>query len=97
VPTQQRSSFTTINSGWGGNYRWGGGWGMGMGMGTSTTTEQTWTEGSLILAMFSNDSQLMVWTGTATTDLDSNRTPQERQELIDSAVIKMMEDFPPGN
>jgi hypothetical protein len=97
VPTQQRSSFTTINSGWGGNYRWGGGWGMGMGMGTSTTTEQTWTEGSLILAMFSNDSQLMVWTGTATTDLDSNRTPQERQELIDSAVSKMMEDFPPGN
>jgi hypothetical protein len=39
----------------------------------------------------------MVWTGTATTDLDSNRTPQERQELIDSAVSKMMEDFPPGN
>ena len=97
VPTQQRSSFSTINSGWGGSYRWGGGWGMGMGMGTSTTTEQTWTVGSLILAIFSTDSQLMVWTGTATTDLDSNRTPQERQELIDSAVSKIMEDFPPGN
>jgi hypothetical protein len=97
VPTQERSSFSTINSGWGGSYRWGGGWGMGMGMGTSTTTEQTWTEGSLILAFFSNDSQLMVWTGTATTDLDSNRTPQERQELIDSAVNKMMGDFPPGS
>ena len=94
VPTQQRSSFTTINSGWGGGYGWGG-WGMGMG--TSTTTEQTWTEGSLILAIFSAETQNMVWTGTATTDLASNPTPQERQETIDSAVGKLMEDFPPGS
>ena len=94
VPTQERTSFTTINSGWGGGYGWGG-WGMGMG--TSTTTQQNWTEGSLILAMFDNDTKNMVWTGTATTDLDQNRTPQERQELVDEAVGKLLADFPPGS
>jgi len=94
VPTQERTSFTTINSGWGGGYGWGG-WGMGMG--TSTTTQQNWTEGSLILAMFDNSTKNMVWTGTATTDLDDNRTPQERQELVDQAVGKLFEDFPPGS
>ena len=94
VPTQERTSFTTINSGWGGGYGWGG-WGMGMG--TSTTTQQNWTEGSLILAMFDNGTKNMVWTGTATTDLDDNRTPQERQELVDEAVSKLLEGFPPGS
>jgi len=95
VPTTERTSFSTINSGWG-----GGGWGMGgwgMGMGTSTTTQQNWTEGSLILAVFDGSSKNMVWTGTATTDLDQNRTPQERQELVDEAVGKLLEDFPPGS
>ena len=95
VPTTERTSFSTINSGWG-----GGGWGMGgwgMGMGTSTTTQQNWTEGSLILAVFDGSSKNMVWTGTATTDLDDSRTPQERQELVDEAVGKLLEGFPPGS
>jgi len=38
-----------------------------------------------------------VWTGTATTDIDGSRSPRDRQDLIDSAVAKMMGDFPPGS
>ena len=84
ITTAERRSFNTVNSGWGGGYR-GAGWGVGVG--TSTTTEQVWNEGT----------KNLVWTGTATTDIDSSRSPQERQELIDSAVNKMMGDFPPGS
>ena len=47
--------------------------------------------------MFDNGTKNMVWTGTATTDLDDNRTPQERQELVDEAVSKLLEGFPPGS
>ena len=94
VTSAERSSFTTVNSGWGGGYGWGG-WGMGMG--TSTTTQQTWQEGSLILGIFDTGTKNLVWTGTATTDLDPSRSPADRQKLIDDAVNKMMSDFPPGN
>ena len=94
VTSAERRSFNTVNAGWGGGYSWGG-WGMGMG--TSRTTEQVWNEGSLILGIFDTGNKNLVWTGTATTDIDSSRSPQERQELIDSAVNKMMGDFPPGS
>ena len=94
VSSAERRSFNTVNAGWGGGYGWGG-WGMGMG--TSTTTENVWQEGSLILGIFDTSSKNLVWTGTATTDIDGSRSPQDRQELIDSAVAKMMADFPPGS
>jgi hypothetical protein len=81
VSTAERRSFNT--------------WGMGMG--TSTTTENVWQEGSLILGIFDTSTKNLVWTGTATTDIDGSRSPQDRQELIDSAVNKMMGDFPPGS
>jgi hypothetical protein len=94
VTSAERRSFNTVNTGWGGGYGRGG-WGMSMG--TSTTTENVWQEGSLILGIFDTGTKNLVWTGTATTDIDQSRSPQERQELIDSAVGKMMGDFPPGS
>ncbi len=93
VPTRERTSFNTINTGWGGGYGWGG-WGMGMG--SSTTTQYNWTEGSLILAMFDTDTKNMVWTGTATAELDENRTPQERQEIVAFGEGKEKPSFIPG-
>ncbi len=93
VSSAERRSFNTVNAGWGGGYGWGG-WGMGMG--TSTTTENVWQEGSLILGIFDTGTKNLVWTGTATTDIDGSRSPAERQKLIDDAVEKMMRDFPPG-
>jgi hypothetical protein len=95
VSSAERRSFNTVNAGWGGGYGWGGGWGMGMG--TSTTTEQVWQEGSLILGIFDTGSKNLVWTGTATTDIDGSRTPEDRQNLVDDAVGKMLKDFPPGS
>jgi len=95
--TAERKSYNTVNSGWGGGYG-GYGWGgYGMNMGMSTTYENTWQEGSLILGIFDVESKALVWTGTATATIDQGRSPQERQQLIDDAVEKMMKDFPPGS
>ncbi len=99
VTTAERRSYNTVNSGWGGGYGYGGygygGWGMSMG--TSTTYENVWQEGSLLVGMFDAGTKNLVWTGTATTDLDANRSPEERQEIVDSAVTKMLKDYPPGS
>jgi Domain of unknown function (DUF4136) len=94
VTTAQKKSYNTVNAGWGGGYGWGG-WGMGMG--TSTTYENTWEEGSLILGLFDAGTKNLVWTGTATAALDASRSPEERQQLVDDAVTKMLKDFPPGS
>jgi hypothetical protein len=94
VTTAQRKSYNTVNTGWGGGYYWGG-WGMGMG--TSTTYETTWQEGSLILGIFDTGTKNLVWTGTATTDLDESRSPEERQSIVNEAVQKMLKDFTPGS
>ena len=92
--TSERRSYNTVNTGWGGGYGWGG---YGMSMGTSTTYENTWQEGSLILGLFDVESKALVWTGTATATLDQGRSPEDRQQLIDDAVEKMMQKFPPGS
>ena len=94
VTSAERRSYTTVNSGWGGGYYWGG-WGGGMGM--STTRENVWEEGSLIVGLFDISSKNLVWTGTATAAVDPGRSPDERQKLIDDAVAQMMKDFPPGS
>lgn len=64
-------------------------------MGTSTTTQQTWNVGTIVLAMFEYAGQTMVWTGTASADIDGNRSPEDREDQISSAVTKMLSDFPP--
>ena len=99
VTTAERRSYNTVNSGWGGGYGgYYGGWGMGgMTVGMSTTTENVWQEGTLLVGMFDAGTQNLVWTGTATTDLDGSRSPEERQEIVDSAVTKMLKDYPPGS
>ena len=93
VSTDQQSSYTTMSTGWGTG--WGGGWGGGWGMGTSQTTQQTWNVGTLVLAMFEQNGKTMVWTGSASADIDGNRSPEDRENQITSAVTKMLSDFPP--
>jgi hypothetical protein len=97
VTSAERRSYNTVNTGWGGGYG-GYGWGgYGMGMGMSTTTENVWEEGTLLIGMFDAGSKSLVWTGTATAALDSSRSPEERQQLVDDAVAKMLKGFPPGS
>jgi hypothetical protein len=97
ITSAERKSYNTVNTGWGGGYG-GYGWGgYGMSMGTSTTYENSWEEGTLLIGMFDGGTKSLVWTGTATAALDASRSPEERQQLVDDAVNKMMKDFPPGS
>lgn len=98
VTSAERRSYNTVNTGWGGGYGWGGyGWGGYGGMGMSTTTENVWQEGSLIVGLFDVGTKNLVWTGTASAAIDPGRSPEQRQQVIDDAVEKMLKDFPPGS
>jgi hypothetical protein len=94
VTTADRTTYNTINTGWGGGYRYG--WG-GAGMGMTTTTEQNYMEGTIILAMFDEGTKNLVWKGTASDTIDPGKSPDERAKHIQSAIDKMLKDFPPGS
>ena len=94
IASDQRRSYDTVHSGWGGGYGWSG-WG-GYGMGTSTTYERVWEEGSLVLGIFDVETKNLVWTGSASATLNPGDSPEKKQKLVDDAVTKMMKDFPPG-
>ena len=95
VSTQDRTSYQTVNTGWGGYgygyYGWGGG------ISTSRTTEHNYTDGTLIIAIFDTSAKEMVWHGDGTKTLSNRQeTPDEAQENLDMAVERIMETFPPG-
>jgi hypothetical protein len=98
--SEQRSSYQTVNTGWGG-YGYGGygGWyGGGMSVGTSTTTERRYEVGSLVIAVFDTEMEQMVYASTGSKTLeDRQMTPEESQARIDEAVQTILRDFPPGS
>jgi hypothetical protein len=100
ITTDERSSFNTVSTGWGG-YGYGrGGWygGSSMGMTTSRTTETRYEVGSLAIAIFDSEKQEMVFTATGSKTLASgNPSPEQVQKNIDEAVTKILEDWPPGS
>ena len=84
---------TQINSyntgGWG--YGWGWGWGGG---GMSTTSVSKIPIGQLVVDMADVKQRKFVWRGTASGTLSSK--PEKNDKLLNKALDKMFEKFPPG-
>ena len=101
ITTDQRSSYQTVSTGWGGYGRYGGrygGWGGGgMSMSTSQTTETRYEVGTLVIALFDEAKDEMIFTSTGSKKLASDDvTPDEAQSRINQAVERILRDFPPG-
>ena len=86
--TKQERTLNTFYNGFGGGWRWGGGFG------SATTTVNTYEEGTLIVDLFDAKTQEAVWRGTATQDVSSN--PEKQSKNIDKAVQKLFSKFPPA-
>lgn len=95
VTSQDNVSYNTVSSGWGGGYGRRGR--VGWGVGSSTTYETTYTDGTIILALFDNSERELIWQGSATSTLDPGASAGERTEQVQKAVAKMMEEYPPGS
>ena len=66
-------------------------------MSSSTTRATTYTNGTLVIGVFSGQSQEVLWHGSGTTRLRENLTPAERTENVNNVVAKILEDFPPSS
>ena len=88
MATQTEKTLNTFYDGFGGGWRWGGGFG------SATTTVNTYEEGTLIVDLFDAKTQEAVWRGTVTQDVSSN--PEKQSKNIDKAVQKLFSKFPPA-
>lgn len=100
LTTEQRSSYRTVNVGWGSyGYGWGGWYDPMMfgGIGTSTTTEQRYQVGTLIIGMFDVAQEEMIYVSTGSKTIDEGQqTPEQAQAMVNGIVEEMLKDFPPG-
>ncbi len=84
--SQERSSFTTTNFGYGGYWGGWGGWGYPS-MGTSTVTEQTYTDGTLVIDGYDAKDKKMIWRGTGTVTVKAK--PEKQIQQVDNILKKL--------
>ncbi len=60
-----------------------------------TPTIRQYEEGTLLLDFVDAKSNQLIWRGSAKADLDSATTPEKRERIINEAVEKILENFPP--
>src|SRR5579872_428347 len=85
--TRNQQSLNTFYDGFGGGWRWGGGFG------DSTTTVDTYKVGSFVVDLFDARTKNLIWRGSASDTL-SDKSDKNIKNL-DKGVQKMFEHFPP--
>ncbi len=85
--SQNHRTLNTFYDGFGGGWRWGGGFG------NATTTVDTYKVGALVVDLFDAKTQKLIWRGSASDTL-SNKSDKNIKNL-DKGVQKMFDHFPP--
>ncbi len=68
---------------------WGGYWGP------RNVSTYEYEEGWLILDFVDAESKKLIWRGTAKAEIQNVDTPEKREKLINEAVEKILEKYPP--
>ncbi|MDO6617594.1 hypothetical protein BCU94_09565 [Shewanella sp. 10N.286.52.C2] len=69
------------------------GWG-GAGMNTQTTVRE-YEVGTLIVDLIDNKTGNLVWRGSVADTIRNKNTPEERVQIINSAISQVMLNYPP--
>jgi hypothetical protein len=85
--TKQNQTLNTFYDGFGGGWRWGGGFG------SATTTVDTYKVGTLVVDIFDAKTKEAIWRGSSSDSLSGN--PEKNATNLNKAVEKMFKDFPP--
>ncbi len=85
--TKDRQTLDTFYTGFGGGWRWGGGFG------DATTTVNNYKVGTLVVDLFDANSKNLIWRGSSSDTL-SNKSENNIKDL-DKGVKKMFDHFPP--
>jgi hypothetical protein len=86
--TQNERTLNTFYDGFGGGWRWGGGFG------SATTTVDTYQVGTLVVDLFDSRTKEAIWRGTASKTLSDD--PRKNADNLNKAIDKMFKDFPPA-
>ncbi|MFI5236536.1 MAG: DUF4136 domain-containing protein [Ignavibacteriales bacterium] len=85
--TSEKMNVTDYGYGYGG---WWGPYPQGRNIDVSY-----YTQGSLIIDLADNAKDELVWRGIGTAVVQDRGTPEERQQFIDEAVAKILDQYPP--
>jgi hypothetical protein len=88
--TQNQQTLNTFYNGFGGGWRWRGGFG-----GSTTTYVDNYKVGTLVLDMFDSQNKKLVWRSSSSDTL-SDKADKNIKNL-NKGVQKMLKDFPPGS
>jgi len=86
--TKNQHTLNTFYDGFGGGWRWGGGFG------NATTTVDNYKVGTLVVDLFDANSKKVIWRGSASDTL-SDKSDKNIKNL-DKGVQKMFDHFPPN-
>ncbi len=65
------------------------------GMGTRDIDVYQYQEGTLIIDLVDTQSKTLVWRGSGTKVLESNRTTEQVEKTLNDAVAKILSQYPP--
>ncbi|QBF81885.1 DUF4136 domain-containing protein [Shewanella maritima] len=90
----KKINVDTFHTNYGYNPYYYRGWGYGGSM-QSHTTVREYEVGTLIIDLVDNKTDKLVWRGTVADTIKNKSTPEEREQLINEAINKVMLNFPP--
>ena len=85
--TKNQQNLNTFYNGFGGGWRWGGGFG------DATTTVDNYKVGTLVVDLFDAKTKKIIWRGSSSDTL-SDKSDKNIKNL-DKGVQKMFDHFPP--
>jgi hypothetical protein len=85
--TKDRHTLNTFYDGFGGGWRWGGGFG------NETTTVDDYKVGTLVVDLFDAKTKKVIWRGSASDTLSDNSGKNIKN--LDKGVQKIFDHFPP--
>jgi hypothetical protein len=86
--TKNQQTLNTFYDGFGGGWRWGGGFG------NATTTVDNYKVGTLVVDLFDANTKQIIWRGSSSDTL-SDKSDKNIKNL-DKGVQKMFDHYPPG-
>lgn len=89
---QEKRYQTATHLGWG---SWGFRPHFGIGIGTTVAREERYKEGTIVLEIVDFKTNQMVWQGAAEGALTELRNPEDADAVVNGAVKKLLEKFPP--
>ena len=88
----KKINVDSFNSSFGYHPYYGSAWGSGM---VVQTRVREYEVGTLILDLVDRKSGQLIWRGSVADTLRNKSTPEQRTEVINTAIMEMLSNYPP--